>query len=180
MALTGCPYDNSPSGPSKNIDTWLVGQWEAHDAGGNGFHAVVAPSLPDHYAITLSRSGKSDMTLDAWISQVEGFDILVVKFQNGPSQGKFALLHTELLKPGNPPPGGIGPTRIRVSELQLDPSAASLDPYHLRRDIRDALKAGTLLAPYDVSADRKAGGVRIPGSIIWTRTGSVALNGVSF
>lgn len=180
LALTGCPYDNPPSGPSKNIDTWLVGQWEAHDIGGNVFRAVVAPSVPDHYAVTLRHSGKSDVTLDAWISQVEGFDILVVKFLDGPSLGKYALLHPELLSPGSAPVGGIKPTRIRVSELQLDPSAETLDPYHLRRDIRDALKAGTLLAPYDVAADRKAGGIRIPGSIIWTRTGSVALDGIAF
>jgi hypothetical protein len=180
LLLTGCPYDNAPSGPSRNIDTWLVGQWETRDKAGHSLAAVVAPSVPDHYSVTLNRSGKAPESYDAWISRVDGFTILVLKFLDGPSAGKYALFHHELLTPGTPRPGGIGATRIRLSELQLDPSAETLDSYHLRRDIRDALKAGTLLAPYDIVSDRKQGGAVTPGSVIWTKTGSVTLRGETF
>jgi len=180
LPLSGCLYDNPPSGPSQNIDTWLVGQWDARDKSGRAYHAVVAPASPSHYRITLTRGGVTAGEYDAWIGRVDGFSILVAKVLSGESAGKFALFHHELLTPGTPPPGGTGATRIRVSELQLDPSAETLDSYHLRRDIRDALKAGTLLAPYDVISDRKHGGDTIPGSVIWTKSGSVTLNGETF
>jgi len=180
LLLSGCLYDNPPSGPSQNIDTWLVGQWDAKDKLGHQYHAVVAPSLPSHYRITLTRAGKSTTDYDAWISKVDGFTILVAKVLSGESTGKYALFHYELLVPGTPHPGGVGATRIRLSELQLDPSAETLDSYHLRRDIRDALKAGTLLAPYDIVTDRNQGGTEIPGSVIWSKSGSVSLNGEAF
>jgi len=180
LLLTGCLYDNPPSGPSQNIDTWLVGQWNAKDKSGREYHAVVAPASPSHYRITLTRGEKNTRDYDAWISRVDGFTILVAKVLSGESTGKHALFHYELLAPGTPPPGGIGATRIRLNELQLDPSAESLDSYHLRRDIRDALKAGTLLAPYDVVSDRKQGGGEIPGSVIWTKSGNVTLKGETF
>ena len=180
LLLSGCLYDNPPSGPSQNIDTWLVGQWDAKDKSGHDYHAVVAPSSPSHYRITLTRHGIPTGDYDAWISRVDGFTILVAKFLSGQSTGKYALFHYELLAPATPPPGGVGATRIRLSELQLDPSAETLDSYHLRRDIRDALKAGTLLTPYDVVIDRQHGGDTIPGSVIWTKSGGVALNGETF
>lgn len=180
LLLSGCLYENPPSGPSQNIDTWLVGQWDAKDKSGRDYHAVVAPSSPSHYRITLSRGGSVSGDYDAWISRVDGFSILVARSLNGESAGKHALFHYELLSPSAPAPGEIGSTRIRLSELQLDPSAATLDSYHLRRDIRDALKAGTLLAPYDVVSDRKQGGNVIPGSVIWIKSGGVALNGETF
>jgi len=213
LALTGCLYDNPPSGPSQNIDTWLVGQWDARDKSGSDYHVVVAPSSPSHYRITLTRGGRTTGDYDAWISKVDGFTILITKILSGEFAGKHALFHYELLAPGTPPPGGVGAARIRLSELQLDPSAETLDSYHLRRDIRDALKAGTLLAPYDVVSDRKADAkaasnapkgtdlakpetsgahanasdadssteaVSVPGSVIWTKSGGVTLNGETF
>ena len=211
LTLTGCLYDNPPSGPSRNIDTWLVGQWDAKDKSGRGYHAVVAPSSASHYRITLTRGGSTTGEYDGWISSVDGFSILVMKVLSGASAGRHALFHYELLAPGTPPPGGIGATRIRLSELQLDPSAETLDPYHLRRDIRDALRAGTLLAPYDVLSARKADAaaassnapdeadlakpqtaarsrldssgtdaVSVPGSVVWTKSGGVTLNGETF
>jgi len=170
----------SPSGPSRNIDTWLVGQWDAQDKSGRDYHAVVATASPSHYRITVTCGAGAAGDYDAWISRVDGFEILVVKALSGESAGKHALFHHELLSPGTPPPGCIGATRIRLSELQLDPSAETLDSYHLRRDIRDALKTGTLLAPYDVVSDRKLGGATIPGSVIWTKSGGVTLSGETF
>ncbi len=181
LLLSGCLYDNPPSGPSGSVDTWLVGQWEATDKAGHHYKAVMSAPSSDHYHLAFFRPGAGTLEFDGWISRVDGFSILTLKSLNqGPTLGKHALYHYELLTPAPPPPGGIGATRIRLSELQLDPSAATLDSYHLRRDIRDALKAGTLLAPYDVVTDRKQGGIEIPGSVIWTKTGGVTLNGETF
>ena len=181
LMVTGCLYDSAPSGPARSIDTWLLGQWQASDSSGKTSTATVSPGTSSRYQITFTgNNGRQLQHFDAWFSRVDDFSILVLKSLDGEDAGKHLLLHHELLSPSPAPPGGVGATRIRISELQLDPSAQSLDPYHLRKAIREALKRGDLLAPYDVVSDRKSGGSAIPGSVIWTRTGSVALNGETF
>ena len=180
LLLSGCLYDNPPSGPLRNIDTWLIGQWETKDKADNPCKAVVAPYSSSHYRITLTGGRGGVQEFDAWISRVDGFSILVVKSLNGAASGKYALYHHELLSPGKPEPGDIGATRIRLSELQLDDSCRSLDPFKLRATIRQGLNAGTLLAPYDVVAERKGLNKEVPGSAIWTKTGGVTLNGETF
>ena len=217
LLLNGCLYDNPPSGPSTSIDTWLVGQWETRDSAGHHFKTIVAPDGSDHYRVTFFHDAKLPENFDAWISRVDGFSILTVKSLNeGPSHGKFSLLHYELLAPGTPPPGGVGPTRIRLSELQLDESCRSLDSFRLRAAIRRTLKEGTLLPPHNVVSDLKeekrlndiyvadtayvtafpssgklktktttdksnpAAGEKIPGSIIWIKTGGVTIKGETF
>lgn len=207
LLLTGCLYDNPPSGPSGSIDTWLVGQWEAKDKAGRNYKAVMSTPSSDHYHLAFFRPGAGTLEFDGWISRVDGFSILTLKSLNaGPTLGKHALYHYELLTPSTPPPGGIGAPRIRLSELQLDESCASLNSYDLRKAIRKALKDGTLLAPYDVFTDRKADAseaavmplgtdlskpevgigktasqrTEVPGSVVWTKTGGVTLNGETF
>ena len=207
LLLSGCLYDNPPSGPSSSIDTWLVGQWEAKDTTGHEFTAVMAPASSSHYRLSISRQGSAPQEFDGWISRVDGFSILTLKLLNeGSSFGKYAFYHYELLSPGAPSPGGIGTTRIRLSELQLDETCRSLDSYKLRAAIRQGLKEGTLLTPYDVAASRKAEAkeaaavpagtdlakpetnkasdiatqVEVPGSVIWIKTGGVTLSGETF
>jgi len=217
LLLNGCLYDNPPSGPAASIDTWLVGQWETKDSSGHLFKAIIAPASSDHYQVTLIQVAKQPSNFDAWISRVDGFSILTLKSLNdGPSLGKYSLFHYELLAPGTSPPGGVGPTRIRLSELQLDGSCRTLDSFRLRAEIRRALKDGTLLPPRDAVADLKeekklrenyaadtaylngfttSGKLRtnataanlssesrekIPGSIIWIKTGGVTLKGETF
>lgn len=207
LLLSGCLYDNPPSGPAQSIDTWLVGQWTATDKAGHEFTAVMAPASSSHYRLSLSKKGSAPLEFDGWIGRVDGFSILTLKSLNeGPSFGKYVLYHYELLTPGEPPPGGIGATRIRLSELRLDDSCQSLKPYDLRKAIRQALKEGTLLTPYDVAGERKAeaneaasvavgadlakpetkksaqssSNLEIPGSVIWTKTGGVTLSGETF
>jgi hypothetical protein len=179
--LTGCLYDSAPSGPVRSIDTWLVGQWETTDASGNISTATVAPAGTGLYAITFSgKNGRQMEHFDGWLSRVDDFSILVLKALDGENTGKHLLFHHELLSPTPAPPGGAGATRVRISELQLDASSQSLDPYNLRKVIRTALKHGDLLAPYDVVADRKTGGSKTPGSVIWTKTGGVTMSGETF
>ncbi len=184
LLLTGCLYDNPPSGPSRSIDTWLVGQWQTKSKAGHSYSVVVAPtSASDHYRVTFSRPGSSTQEFDGWISRVDGFSILVLKSLDGSGvrgAEKYLLCHYELLAPSAPTPGGIGAERIRLSELQLDESTRMLDSYKLRSAIRSGLKAGTLLAPFDTVAERKGKLEAIPGSIIWTKNGNVTLNGETF
>jgi hypothetical protein len=181
LSLAGCLYDNPPSGPVRSIDTWLVGQWQCKDKAGRTCSAVVTPTTAsDHYRVTFSRTGGGTQEFDGWISRVDGFSILVLKSLDGVGTGKYLLCHYALLAPGTPPPGGIGAERIRLSELQLDMSARALDSFRLRAVIRSGLKAGTILAPFDTVAERKGKIESIPGSIIWTKSGSVTLNGEMF
>lgn len=154
VLLTGCLYNNPPSGPSKSIDAWLIGQWETKDKAGHQYHAVVTRAASDHYHFSLQGKSGAPLEFDGWLSRVDNFSILVVKSLNhDATSGKYALYHYELLAPGTPPPGGVGATRIRLSELQLDESARTLDSFQLRAAIRSALKNGTLLPPYDVVVD---------------------------
>ena len=156
LALTGCLYDHAPSGPVRSLDSWLLGQWATQDKSGHAFQAIVTPASSDHYKVSFQRSAAEALEFDGWISRVDDFYLLVLKSLNqGDSFGKYALYHYELLKPASPPPGGVGAPRIRLSELQLDESARSLDAFKLRAAIRSALKAGTLLTPYDVASSRK-------------------------
>jgi hypothetical protein len=181
LPLAGCLYDNPPTGPSRSIDTWLIGQWQTKAKAGHSYSAVVAPTTAsDHYRVTFSRPGSSAQEFDAWISRVDGFSILVLKSLDGVGSGKYLLCHYELLAPGTSPPGGVGAERIRLSELQLDESTRTLDSFKLRAVIRTALKEGTLLTPFDTLAERKGKLEAIPGSLIWTKTGSVTLNGETF
>ena len=143
LMVTGCLYDSAPSGPVRSIDTWLLGQWQASDSSGNASTATVAPGGASHYLITFTgNNGHPVHHFDAWLSRVDDFSILVLKSLDGESTGRHLLLHHELLSPSPAPPGGVGATRIRISELQLDPSVQSLDPYNLRKAIREALKRG--------------------------------------
>jgi hypothetical protein len=180
LLLAGCLYNNPPSGPSRSIDTWLVGQWATKDKSGHSYSAVVAPAASDHYRVTLSRPLNGVQQFDGWISRVDAFSILVLKTLDGQGAGKYLLCHYELLSKSTPSPGGIGAERIRISELQLDPAVCELDSYGLRKAIRSALKAGTLLTPFDTVAERKGKLENIPGSVIWTKTGGVTLKGETF
>lgn len=156
LLLSGCLYDNPPSGPSASIDTWLVGQWQTQDKSGNEYQAVVSRPTSDHYHLSIRTGSNTPLEFDGWISKVDDFSILVVKSLNqDTSRGKYALYHYELLTPSPAPPGGIGSTRIRLSELQLDDACRTFDSYKLRASIRRGLKQGTLLTPYNVVDQRK-------------------------
>lgn len=153
--LSACLYDHPPSGPSCDIDTWLIGQWKAVDKSGHACSAVMSRASADHYHLQLDTPGKAAMEFDGWISRIDGFPILVLRsLDSGPTPGKCSLFHYELLAPSKPLPGEVGATRIRIRELQLDESCRTLDPFHLRKAIRSALRAGTLLPAYDVVAEK--------------------------
>jgi hypothetical protein len=188
LGLTGCLYDYAPSGPVRGIDTWLLGQWATHDKEGHQFTATVIPAQSnqgehssDHYSVTFQRQGDETLSFEGWISRVDNFSILVLRsLDAGETYGKFALYHYEILSRSPALPGGIGDRRIRLSELQLDESTRTLDSYNLRVAIRKALKSGTLLVPYDVVATLKGAKSEVPGSVIWTKTGSVTIHGETF
>ena len=181
LTLSGCLYDYAPSGPVRDLDTWLLGQWAAQDKAGHQFTAVVTRENVDHYKVEFQGQGAAPQEFTGWISRVDDFSILVLKSQNeGDNYGKFALYHYELMAKGKAPVGGIGANRIRLSELQLDESTRTLDSTKLRAAIRKALKDGTLLVPHNVVVDLKTKNEAIPGSVIWSKTGSVTFNGETF
>jgi len=181
LTLSGCLYDYAPSGPVRDLDTWLLGQWATKDKAGHQFTAVVKRADVDHYKVEFQKQGGEAQEFTGWISRVDDFSILVLKSQNeGDNFGKCALYHYELMAKGKAPVGGIGANRIRLSELQLDESTRTLDSTKLRAAIRKALKEGTLLVPHNVVVDLKTKNEEIPGSVIWNKTGSVTFNGETF
>ena len=123
LGLTGCLYDYAPSGPVRDIDTWLLGQWGTQDKSGHRFTAVVTRDNVDHYKVEFQKQGGETLEFDGWISRVDDFSLLVLRSLNkGETYGKFAIYHYELISKGTAPVGGIGANRIRLSELQLDES----------------------------------------------------------
>ncbi len=161
--LSGCLYESAPSQPLGQMDTWLLGHWISQDKSGKIFEATVTPQNNIHYHVTVCNKDKNNQAwgFDGWISRVDDLQLLTLRSlsQDPRYCGKYLFFHYELLTPEAAPINGVGARRMRLIQLQLPKSAETLDSYHLRQAIRNALKANLLLLP--------------EGSSIWTRTGDV-------
>lgn len=150
LLLSGCLYDHPPSKPASQIDTWLLGDWEAQDQNGKNYSATLTPKDNTHYHVTFyDQSSPSEF--EGWISRVGKVKFLTLRSLNpsSPQHKKYLFLYYEMLQPTKPPINGVGTRQIRIKEPQLASSARSLDSYHLRQSIQKALNKGTLLAPTD-------------------------------
>ena len=164
MLLPGCLYENPPSQPASQVDTWLTGVWMAQDKSGKIFEAVVTPESSTGYHVTVCNKDKNESwNFEGWISRVGNLKFLTLRSLSSDQRynGKYLFLHYELMAPEKAPVNGVAARRIRMSEPQLDESTRTLDSYHLRQAIRENLSKGTLLLHQ--------------GSIIWTRTEGVTL-----
>lgn len=168
LLFSSCLYDHSPSQPASQISTALVGIWTAQDKNGKVFEATVTPESNLRYHVSCydkDKNEKDPWEFEGWISRVDNLKILTLRsLSSDPRyQGKHLLFHYEVIAPGTAPIDNVGPRRIRITQLQLDESARSLDSKKLRQAIRERLKQQTLL-PSD-------------GSVIWTKVGSVTWQG---
>jgi hypothetical protein len=163
LLLSSCLYENAPSQPLGQLDTWLLGHWIAQDKSGKIFEATLTPQNNIHYHVSVSNKDKNNQTweFDGWISRVDDLQLLTLRSlsQDARYAGKYLFFHYELLTPEAAPINGVGARRMRLIQLQLPKSAETFDSYHLRQAIRKALKENLLLLP--------------EGSSVWTRTGDV-------
>jgi|SRR3990167_1325683 len=156
--LSGCLYQNPPSQPACQIDTWLLGDWIAQEKNGKTFEAIVTPQDNTHYHVSVYNQDHRTCRpseFEGWISRVENIKFLTLRSLScDEHNGKYIFLHYELLKRAKVPIDGVSAIRIRTTEPQLEESARNLDSYHLRQEISKRLKEGCLL---------------LPGGTVWTK-----------
>jgi len=143
--LSGCLFDNPPTGPSRSMNTWLLGQWEHKTKEGKTLKATVGPLDGSRYVIYLQEFNKAGKlvqttTYPAWISRVGQIPLLTVEVNSGEGT-RYAVMSYQLLDP----------LSVRIRQLQMDDSARSLSSFQLRVAMRRQFKEGTLL-PNEVGA----------------------------
>lgn len=137
LLLPGCLMFEKPiTGPSRSINTWMLGVWEYPKPNGEIRQALVVPQNNDHYLIsfrelTQNRKLKSSREFTAWISRVGLVSFLTVKVD-----GQYCPVHFQLLSP----------VEVRLRIPAWDEGSEGLTPYELRQQVRRKFKEGTLLA----------------------------------
>jgi len=142
MAFGGCFDHPLTAGPSRNINTWLLGVWQTQDDKGNELTATVLPKSASHCSVEIAlkdaKTGKKQTGLfDGFISRIDGYHFLSLKLLTAsPEAGKigsYAFAHYEMMSPNE--------VRIRIPDLEESTGASS---FQLRQLVRKKLKDNTL------------------------------------
>jgi len=158
--LTGCGFENPlTSGPSANLNTWLLGVWETEDGQGNTLKMTVLPKSVNRYWLNLSRiapngRSKGEYRFEGYISRVGSSKFLTLQTleaSNELTPGQYVFAHYQLLDQNH--------IRTRIPQLS-DPTATS---FRLRVAVRRALKERTLY---------------VDNGLDWTRTSEVYWSGI--
>lgn len=159
-ALGGCGFENPLTPfPSSNLNTWLLGVWEAEDANGNELKVTVLPKTESRYWVNLeqrpaSGRGVKKYRFEGYISRVGNSNFLTLQaLQSGEEfpEGLYTFVHYQLLDQNH--------LRTRAPQLTSDPSASS---FRLRQEVRRGLKEVTLYSGQGLD---------------WTRTSEVYWSG---
>ena len=163
-SLAGCFFDHPlTGGPTKGINTWLLGVWESKDDKGRTARAMVAPLKSDRYRVELAMPGKSPREIkrygfEAWPSRVGDTLFLTLRCTESPGDipaGGYVFVQPQLLDQNT--------VRIHGLNLNSDPSSSS---YELRKEVRLKLKDLSLYeGVQSIVWDRVE-------EIIWSRDGS--------
>lgn len=155
--LAGCYFDHPlTSGPSKDINTWLLGVWEHKDAKGRVYRARVVPMTGDRYFVSFHQARgrkereKKVWEFEGWISRIGYSRFLSLRCNVSSGQvpeGGFVFVNYQV----------IDQNTVVVRPVQLD-SPPETSSSELRAEVRQRLKEGSLVP---------AEGVR------WTRTSEV-------
>lgn len=143
VLLAGCYFDHPlTTGPSADINTWLLGVWEHKDEKGKVFRAGVMPLTGDRYTIWFRALGKrpsdtKEWRFEAWHSRVGNSTFLTLKCEKSAGEvpvDAFVFAHAQVLDQ----------THVIMRPLQIDvgPEATS---FELRKEVRAKLKDRALL-----------------------------------
>lgn len=141
--VAGCYFENPLTpGPSKDINTWLLGVWEYRDEKGKVYRAGVLPLTGDRMTIWFRAIGKQPRTtkewqFEGWISRVGRGTFLTLKCLQSAGdvpEGAFVFAHYQVIDQLN----------VIMRPLQLD-AAPDTSSYHLRAEVRTKLKDQSLL-----------------------------------
>jgi len=143
VLLAGCYFDHPlTSGPSDDLNTWLLGVWESKDDKGRTIRAGVVPLAPDRYTVWYRILGKrpqdtKEWRFEAWPSRVGNSTFLSLKCEKSGGEvpvGAYVFLHYQVLDQ----------LRLITRPLQLD-SGPEATSYELRKEVRAKLKERSLL-----------------------------------
>lgn len=142
LSSTGCYFDHPlTGGPSKDLNTWLLGVWESKDEKGRVSRVMVTPISADRYSVRLAVPGKKPREIkryefEAWPSKVGDTRFLTLLSLESPGDipsGSYVFAQVQLLDQNH--------VRTRGLTLDSPPSATS---YELRKEVRAKLKERSL------------------------------------
>jgi hypothetical protein len=140
--LTGCFFEHPLSGgPSKDINSWLLGVWETTDPKGRTFRARVVPITSDRYYVSFQTGRKKAprrvWEFEAWISRVSYSRFLSLKCavtSGEVPEGAYVFVNYQVIDQNT--------VITRRLELGSPPEATS---QQLREEVRQRLRDNTLL-----------------------------------
>lgn len=143
--LTGCFFDQPlTSGPTKDLNTWLLGVWEYKDAKTEKvYRAAFVPLTGDRMSVWVRELGKrpkdtKEWQFEAWISRVGNSSFLTMqclKSDGKIPEGAYVFAHYTVLSQND----------VGIRPLVLD-SPQSATSFELRKEVRRKLKDKTLYA----------------------------------
>ena len=143
LTFAGCSYKYPlTGGPSKDINTWLLGIWEHKDEKGNVYRASVQPLTGDRMTVWFRALGKTPKQTkqwkgEAWISRVGHANFLTIKCLESADDfpvDAFTFVHYQVLDQNH----------VATRPLQLD-GMAEATSFQLRKEVRKKWKEKTLL-----------------------------------
>jgi hypothetical protein len=141
--LAGCFFDHPlTGGPSKDVNTWLLGVWEHKDAKNRTYRARVVPLTGDRYFVNFQSAGrrgrdKKVWEFEGWISRVGYSRFLSLKCNASSGEipeGGFVFVNYQV----------IDQNTVLLRPLQLN-SPPETQSAALRAEVRARLKDGSLL-----------------------------------
>ncbi len=140
--LSGCYFENPlTSGPSKDINSWLLGVWEAKDKKGKIYRARVVPITGDRYFVAFQipggrKAAKKVWEFEGWISRVGYSRFLSLKCSVSSGdipEGAFIFVNYQV----------VSQNTVLTRRLELDspPEATS---QQLRAEVRQRIKDESL------------------------------------
>ncbi len=138
LTFAGCSYKYPlTSGPSKDINTWLLGIWEHKDEKGNVYRASVQPLTGDRMTVWFRALGKTPKQTkqwkgEAWISRVGHANFLTIKCLESADDfpvDAFTFLHYQVLDQNH----------VATRPLQLD-GMYEATSFQLRKEVRKKWK----------------------------------------
>jgi hypothetical protein len=142
LLLSGCFFDNPlTSGPTEDLNTWLLGVWEHKDAKGQVYRAGVLPLTRDRMTVWFRKLGKTPREMrqwefEAWLSRVGSVVYLNLKCLSSAGEvpeGAFVFVQHQVVNQNA--------VNIRKIELTATPDTTS---FQLRAEVRARYKDGSL------------------------------------
>jgi hypothetical protein len=140
--LTGCFFEHPlTGGPSKDINTWLLGVWESKDSKGRAYRARVVPITGDRYFVSFQVLGRKKVPtkvwqFEGWISRVAYSPFLSLQCTASSGEvpeGAFVFANYQVMDQNT--------VVTRRLELGSPPEATS---QQLREELRQRLKDNSL------------------------------------